>query len=120
MRPIEVGDYVLAGYRWGYVAKLSQNPCVERARIEYGEYWDIVKISDIKTIRNPRPGGKEERDIVKISAQYYKAIKNKRFRHLVFWGMSRENATISSIEFAKKTDVWDIYQEQKQMLKVQS
>lgn len=60
MRDIVSGDYVLIGGQWGCVESLIQPKIV----FNDGSCLYNFALSDIKTIRKPRPGGKEARDIV--------------------------------------------------------
>lgn len=99
MRNYEVGDMVLIGKVWGYIDKLSDNSQTLRARVMFENGWDIYPLSDIKTARKPRPGGKEARDIVakilKRALNFRRKIDENTSYRLIY------EVTIGDYEIAK-------------------
>ena len=121
-RPFEVGDLVVI-HLFGFLKEgetfvdVSKIDCFMRngdmrCCLDNRESTPIYKVNPsvsfcIKTIRKPRPGNAESREIVAISAKNAKNETNffcRKFYEIGFWK-----------EPAKKA--WELYQKQRSLLK---
>jgi len=121
MRPFKVGDMVVSNSSDIGVIKLIKLEWAKQSGWRVFEKPLIVGFNagtrhysedEIKTIRNPRKGSADARAIVAISASYYRAKLNKRFRHLLIMDYSKGDAFLAAKECAQNSYAYDIYSEQ--------
>ena len=125
MRPFEVGDLVV--FKNGDVGVLKsidfkwrkdvgvvdiENPLLILSKNCTRHYAE----SDVKHIRTPRKDSAEARAIVAIAAAYYRAKLNKRLRacKVIY---TRSIAFAYAKEYAQRSEIFELYEEQKAMLK---
>jgi len=116
VRPFAIGDYIKI--RWHHDEKAHLWATVETKGAKGGvcvvDDKDRLFFTnyDLLTIRSQRKGSAESRAIVAISASYYRAKLNKRFRNIVRMGFSKKDAYLSATEYAQNSVECDIYTEQ--------
>ena len=127
MRPFKVGDMVVSNSGDIGVIKLIKLEWTKQSGWRVFEKPLMVAVKagtrhfsedEIKTIRSQRKGSAEARSMVFISACYYRAKLNKRFRHLVMLGYTNGDAYLSAKECAQNSVEGDIYTEQLSRLRL--